>query len=59
MTVAKVTKGSLITDGVNLDRNDIVYTPLPLYHSAASLIAFGGTVRAGKFFMVLILVLHS
>jgi len=47
VTVAKVTKGSLITDGVNLDRNDIVYTPLPLYHSAASLIAFGGTVRAG------------
>lgn len=28
-------------------REDVVYVPLPLYHSAASLIGVGGTVELG------------
>lgn len=27
--------------------NDIIYTPLPLYHSAASLVGIGGTIELG------------
>lgn len=27
---------------------DVIYTPLPLYHSAASLIGIGGTIELGN-----------
>lgn len=30
-------------------QDDVIYTPLPLYHSAASLIGIGGTVELGKY----------
>lgn len=29
-------------------KDDVVYIPLPLYHSAASLIGIGGTIELGK-----------
>lgn len=28
--------------------DDVVYIPLPLYHSAASLIGIGGTIELGR-----------
>lgn len=28
--------------------NDVIYTPLPLYHSAASLVGIGGTIELGN-----------
>lgn len=28
--------------------DDVIYTPLPLYHSAASLIGIGGTIELGR-----------
>lgn len=28
--------------------DDIIYTPLPLYHSAASLVGIGGTIELGN-----------
>lgn len=29
-------------------KDDVVYIPLPLYHSAASLIGIGGTIELGR-----------
>ena len=43
-----------------MTEDDVVYIPLPLYHSAASLIGIGGTIELGKiqsFFMTLHLIL--
>ena len=33
----------------DFDENDIVYTPLPLYHSAAGVIGLCGIIEAGIF----------
>lgn len=29
-------------------KDDVIYIPLPLYHSAASLIGIGGTIELGR-----------
>ncbi|ELU08551.1 hypothetical protein CAPTEDRAFT_63948, partial [Capitella teleta] len=43
----KALKASLLMMGIDLKSSDVIYTPLPLYHSAAGLIALGNTVVAG------------
>lgn len=34
---------------------DVIYTPLPLYHSAASLVGIGGTIEMGRLITLLVL----
>lgn len=31
-----------------IKEDDVIYTTLPLYHSAAGMIAYGGTIQNGK-----------
>jgi hypothetical protein len=40
-------KGAMLMKSVQITKRDIVYTALPLYHSAAGLIALGNVVEAG------------
>ena len=48
VTHAKVIKGSLLMRMVGVGKDDTVYTPLPLYHSAAGIVALGNTVLQGN-----------
>lgn len=61
LTIAGLPKAAVITHLQSLKaaggfwayggtENDVIYTPLPLYHSAASLVGIGGTIELGKSF---------
>lgn len=47
VTHAKGIKGTLLMQSANVRQDDIFYTPLPLYHSAANLIALGSVIATG------------
>ena len=51
VTQSKGIKASLLMGTVGVNSNDIVYTPLPLYHSAAGLLALGCVVEKGNVVM--------
>ena len=48
VTQSKGIKGAMLMNAIGVDDKDIFYTPLPLYHSAAGIIALGQTLHAGK-----------
>ena len=48
MTHAKCLKAAVLMSFAGIRPDDIIYTPLPLYHSAGGLIGVGNTIAAGE-----------
>ncbi len=48
---SRLFKGGCLMRLGDFDENDIVYTPLPLYHSAAGVIGLCGIIEAGIFLL--------
>lgn len=46
----KVVKASWALAALNISKDDIIYTSLPLYHSAASLLTVENVIRTGMLF---------
>jgi acyl-CoA synthetase (AMP-forming)/AMP-acid ligase II len=45
---SKAVKGSVLFQTLGISEDDVFYTALPLYHSAAGIMALGTTVVIGK-----------